>query len=101
MASMIEASSPLASMQPTAFIGHYGFRVDPPTSYASFAARNFGSEHFNFKELSMGKPVKQDYFSMQPVRGSSPTASLAADLCQNMHIDRRYDFRRMSLVRTS
>jgi len=49
----------------------------------------------------MGKPVKQDYFSMQPVRGSSPTASLAADLCQNMHIDRRYDFRRMSLVRTS
>ncbi|KAL8784604.1 MAG: hypothetical protein Q9213_003859 [Squamulea squamosa] len=28
-----------------------------------------------------------DYFSLKPVRGSSPTASLAADLSQNFHID--------------
>jgi M-phase inducer tyrosine phosphatase len=27
---------------------------------------------------------------MQPVRGSSPTVSLAADLSQNFHIDQRY-----------
>ncbi|KAI4173292.1 MAG: hypothetical protein LQ343_003003 [Gyalolechia ehrenbergii] len=30
-----------------------------------------------------------DYFSLKPVRGSSPTASLAADLSQNFHIDQR------------
>ncbi|KAI4116499.1 MAG: hypothetical protein LQ338_007705 [Usnochroma carphineum] len=28
-----------------------------------------------------------DYFNLKPVRGSSPTASLAADLSQNFHID--------------
>lgn len=34
---------------------------------------------------------ERDYFNMPPlVRGSSPTASLAADLSQNMNIDRRY-----------
>ena len=31
-----------------------------------------------------------DYFSLKPLRGSSPTASLAADLSQNFHIDQRY-----------
>ena len=31
-----------------------------------------------------------DYFTLKPVRGSSPTASLAADLSQNFHIDHRY-----------
>ena len=36
---------------------------------------------------------KPDYFQIKPVRGSSPTASLAADLSQNFHIDMRYAFR--------
>lgn len=31
-----------------------------------------------------------DYFGLKPVRGSSPTASLAADLSQNFHIDQRW-----------
>lgn len=31
-----------------------------------------------------------DYFNMNPLRGSSPTASLAADLSQNFHIDQRF-----------
>lgn len=31
-----------------------------------------------------------DYFNLKPLRGSSPTASLAADLSQNFHIDQRY-----------
>ncbi|KAL9600735.1 MAG: hypothetical protein Q9219_002976 [cf. Caloplaca sp. 3 TL-2023] len=31
--------------------------------------------------------VPTDYFNLKPVRGSSPTASLAADLSQNFHID--------------
>ncbi|KAK4948677.1 m-phase inducer phosphatase [Elasticomyces elasticus] len=80
--NMIEASSPLAAMQHPAFMGHCGFRPDGPTSYASFAVGN----NFNFKDLSMKKP-RTDYFSLKPVRGSSPTASLAADLSQNFHID--------------
>lgn len=33
-----------------------------------------------------------DYFSMNPLRASSPTASLAADLSQNFHIDQRFVF---------
>ena len=31
-----------------------------------------------------------DYFGTKVVRGSSPTASLAADLSQNFHIDQRF-----------
>lgn len=31
--------------------------------------------------------TKADYFNLKSVRGSSPTASLAADLCQNFRID--------------
>ncbi|KIX03727.1 uncharacterized protein Z518_07280 [Rhinocladiella mackenziei CBS 650.93] len=88
---MIEASSPLAAMQPPAFVGHCGFRADAPSSYASFAAaKSFGNNSFNFRDLSMKRTVQKshpDYFSLNPVRGSSPTASLAADLSQNFHID--------------
>ena len=40
----------------------------------------------------MKKAPAMDYFSLKPVRGSSPTSSLAADLSQNFHIDQRYDF---------
>ncbi|EXJ76381.1 uncharacterized protein A1O5_00889 [Cladophialophora psammophila CBS 110553] len=86
---MIEASSPLAAMQPPTFMGHCGggYRADGPTSFASFAAaKSFGTNSFNFRDLSMKKP-KPDYFSLKSVRGSSPTASLAADLSQNFHID--------------
>ena len=36
----------------------------------------------------MKKP-SSDYFTLRPVRGSSPTSSLAADLSQNFHIDKR------------
>jgi M-phase inducer tyrosine phosphatase len=94
--SMVEASSPLAAMQPSAFMGgHYGgFRPNAPPTYASLAAaKTFGTNSFDFRDLSMRRPMQQshpDYFSMRPVRGSSPTASLAADLSQNFHIDQRY-----------
>lgn len=89
---MMEASSPLASMQQPSMFGRCGFGQDT-FSYASFARANFGPESFNFKDLSMVRrnQAASDYFSMPPpVRGSSPTASLAADLSQNMNIDRRY-----------
>ncbi|KAJ9292790.1 hypothetical protein DTO271G3_8489 [Paecilomyces variotii] len=83
----MEHSSPLAAMQPPSV--HFGhcFRADVPTSYASFGSvKGFGPNSFNFKDLSM-KRGHADYFNMKPVRGSSPTASLAADLSQNFHID--------------
>lgn len=48
---------------------------------------HYESNHFNFRDMSMLKS-KSDYFSFNPVRGSSPTASLAADLSQNFHIDK-------------
>ncbi len=68
----MEASSPLAAMQPSALMfGHdYGFK-------------SFGPNSFNFKDLSM-KKSQSDYFNMVPMRGSSPTASLAADFGQNL-----------------
>lgn len=52
-------------------------------------ATGFGQGTFDFRDLSMKAPPKPDYFGMQPVRGSSPAASLAADLSQNFHIDMR------------
>ncbi len=87
----MERSSPLAAMQPSSHsFGHWGFRSDAPTSYPQFTGvTSFGPNSFNFKDLSM-KKSSSDYFSLKPVRGSSPTASLAADLSQNFHIDQRY-----------
>jgi M-phase inducer tyrosine phosphatase len=54
------------------------------------AANRFGPGAFDFRDLSMKRSSKPDYFSLKSVRGSSPTASLAADLSQNFHIDMRY-----------
>lgn len=89
---MMETSSPLAAMQQAHNL-HYAYQVEGP---AAFVARlhgtsNFGPDAFNFRDLAMKRSAPQDYFNMpKPVRGSSPTASLAADLSQNMHIDQRY-----------
>jgi M-phase inducer tyrosine phosphatase len=67
----METSSPLATMQSsTALFGHCGYK-------------GFGPNSFNFKDLSM-KKSQSDYFAMMPMRGSSPTASLAADFGQNL-----------------
>lgn len=52
--------------------------------------QTYGPNSFDFKTMSMHqKPVARDYFSVRPVRGSSPTASLTADLDANFHIDKR------------
>ncbi|KAH2129073.1 hypothetical protein KXW66_008715 [Aspergillus fumigatus] len=83
----MEHSSPLAAMQPPSVMFGHCFRSDAPTSYPTFGPRSgLGPNSFNFKELSM-KKASGDYFGMNPVRGSSPTASLAADLSQNFHIN--------------
>ena len=84
----MEHSSPLAAMQPPSVLFGHCFRAEP--SYSSCAPRSaLGPSPFNFKDLSM-KKGHGDYLNMKPVRGSSPTASLAADLSQNFHIDQRY-----------
>ena len=82
-------------MQPPSLpFGHWGGRGGAETSYPQYGGQcggqlNFGPSSFNFKDLSMAK-APTDYFNLKPVRGSSPTASLAADLSQNFHIDQRY-----------
>ena len=89
--TIMEASSPLAAMQAPSFMPAWG-RNDLYTSHPhSHLSRgsNFGPGAFDFRDLSMKRPRKPDYFAMKPVRGSSPTTSLAADLSQNFHIDMR------------
>jgi M-phase inducer tyrosine phosphatase len=87
----MERSSPLAALQPQCQpFGQWGFHPGPhasnPQHGASYPA--FGVNSFDFRELSMNKNSANDYFASKPIRGSSPSASLAADLCQNFHIDR-------------
>ncbi|KAL1966908.1 hypothetical protein VTN77DRAFT_3652 [Rasamsonia byssochlamydoides] len=84
----MEHSSPLAAMQPPSVLFGHCFRSDAPNSFSSFGGVNgFGPNSFNFKDLSM-KKSHPDYFSVKPINGSSPAASLAADLSQNFHIDK-------------
>ncbi|KAI0125854.1 rhodanese-like domain-containing protein [Xylariales sp. AK1849] len=81
----MDASSPLAAMHP-APAGAWGQHHDMYRSHARLNAGNaFGSGTLNIREqLQRSKP---DYFNLKSVRGSSPTASLAADLSQNFRID--------------
>jgi len=87
----MEYSSPLAAMRPQPY-SSWG-RKDIPISRSMYSSyQTYGPANFNFKDLSMHnqKPVGKDYFSLRPARGSSPTASLTADLDANFHIDKRY-----------
>ncbi|ODA83795.1 hypothetical protein RJ55_02311 [Drechmeria coniospora] len=83
----MEASSPLAALhRPMLPAPAWGsrdiFRPRPHSLYSS-AAGVAGS--FSLREqLHRGSA---DYFSVKDVRGSSPAASLAADLSQNFRID--------------
>lgn len=89
----MEASSPLAAMQPTSFMPPWGhndlYNTHAHSRMSNINVNSFGPGAFDFRDLSM-KRSTSDYFTMKPtVRGSSPTASLAADLSQNFHIDMR------------
>ncbi|KAG9233563.1 hypothetical protein BJ875DRAFT_485005 [Amylocarpus encephaloides] len=84
----MEASSPLAAMQPPSLmygLGRNEMYTSHPHAHMS-GPGVFGPNSFNFREISM-KRSQPDYFALKQVRGSSPTASLAADLSQNFHID--------------
>lgn len=91
----MERSSPLAAMQPPSIsFGQWGCRTDISSSISDQGGQyggslRYGPDSFNFKDLSMTS-LPTDYFNLKPIRGSSPTASLAADLSQNFHIDQRY-----------
>ncbi|KAI0200256.1 rhodanese-like domain-containing protein [Astrocystis sublimbata] len=76
----MEASSPLAAMHPAPAPSWFGPSHSPFGSGISF-----GSGRPTLREqLHRTKP---DYFSVKNVRGSSPSASLAADLSQNFCLD--------------
>lgn len=97
---MAMLSSPLAAMRPPPNpVGgrSWGCGQDAGENLSRKAANNsFGrSTRFNFAELAMNG-MAMDYFSQPqgPVRGSSPTASLAADLSQNFYIDQRYSLKK-------
>jgi M-phase inducer tyrosine phosphatase len=88
----MEYSSPLAAMRPQPVAGWGNNRKDLPIPRSCYST--YGPNSFNFKDMSMQqhhKPSKHDYFTLKPVRGSSPTSSLTADLDANFHIDKRYD----------
>ncbi|KAI4947304.1 hypothetical protein J4E91_006656 [Alternaria rosae] len=83
----MEMSSPLAAMHPPPIPGPWGYRRDLPQSKPLFGgAHSLGPKSFNFRDLSM-KKSGGDYFTLQPMRGSSPTTSLAADMSSNLHMD--------------
>jgi M-phase inducer tyrosine phosphatase len=86
----MEASSPLAAMQPPSLMVPWNRRDiynSRGNSHLS-GANAFGPGAFNFRDLSMKKSTPE-YFSLKTLRGSSPTTTLAADLSQNFHIDMR------------
>jgi hypothetical protein len=88
---IMEMSSPLAAMHPPPIPGPWGYRRDLPQSKPLFGgAHSLGPKSFNFRDLSM-KKSGGDYFTLQPMRGSSPTTSLAADMSSNLHMDQRYN----------
>ncbi|ORY11818.1 hypothetical protein BCR34DRAFT_483586 [Clohesyomyces aquaticus] len=73
-------------MRPPPMPAPWGYRHDLPPSRPLFNAHTYGMKSFNFRDISM-KKRDPDYFTLQPVRGSSPTASLAADMSSNLHMD--------------
>lgn len=81
----MEASSPLAAMHPAASMAGWGggqdiFRSHTHPHYPS-GAGGIGSRALR------ERLQKTDYFNIKDVSGSSPAATLAADLSQNFRID--------------
>ncbi|KAI1810989.1 M-phase inducer phosphatase [Poronia punctata] len=79
----MEASSPLAAMHPAIAPSWGG-----PSHVACGPGNPFVSGRPNIRDqLQRTKP---DYFNVKAIRGSSPSASLAADLSQNFCLDNEY-----------
>lgn len=86
----MEASSPLAAMQPPAPMPAWGngpdmFRSHPHPHYSNAGNGMAG-------RALRERLQKTDYFNIKDLQGSSPAASLAADLSQNFRIDTEIRF---------
>lgn len=77
-------SSPLGAMQLPSVLFRHCYRSGAETSCPTFSLNSGSSD---VKDLSMKKAHGADYFNGG---GTSPTASLAADLSQNFYIDQRF-----------
>ncbi|EMC95648.1 hypothetical protein BAUCODRAFT_71110 [Baudoinia panamericana UAMH 10762] len=86
----MEYSSPLAALRPQPCPVWANGKDLPMARPAYSGYQAFAPSSFNFKDMSMQppRPARQDYFTLKPTRGSSPTASLTADLDANFHIDK-------------
>ena len=75
--SVMETSSPLAAMR--------------PAPHSNFGQSNLFSSHLVPSPLGRGQFTFQlprpEYFNSKSIRGSSPGASLAADLSQNFKLN--------------
>jgi M-phase inducer tyrosine phosphatase len=83
-------SSPLAAVHRPIAVPSWGrkdiFRSHP---HAHLSAGSVGAGSISLREqLHKANPKSSfDYFDVKDVRGSSPAASLAADLSQNFRLD--------------
>lgn len=80
----MEASSPLAALHRPSMLPSWGsrdvFRGHPHYSTSSVTSASMSLREQMHKHSG-------DYFNVKDVRGSSPAASLAADLSQNFRLD--------------
>ncbi|KAH7170993.1 hypothetical protein EDB81DRAFT_186830 [Dactylonectria macrodidyma] len=79
----MEASSPLAAMHRPMPVPGWGRDIFRPHSH--FSGVSSGSGPLSLRE-QLHKSTA-DYFNVKDIRGSSPAASLAADLSQNFRLD--------------
>jgi M-phase inducer tyrosine phosphatase len=80
----MEASSPLAALH-RPMLPTWGSR-DVFRGHPHYATSSVTSASMSLRE-QMHKHSNGDYFNVKDVRGSSPAASLAADLSQNFRLD--------------
>lgn len=80
----VEASSPLAAMQPGSFRHHTSWAFAKDMARPS-SSRALGGALFGPK---LNLSLKESFFDLDTTMESSPTSSLVADLSQNFHIDK-------------
>ena len=98
----IEASSPLAALQPPSFhrspwsLASGGFPSNSPRRGVS---SNISDSLFGPKLNVRSRMEGTSYFDLGSRLESSPTSSLVADLSQNFHIDKTFvPLRRIGLL---
>jgi M-phase inducer tyrosine phosphatase len=83
----METSSPLAAIRPSApSFGQRDLFVPHAHATSHLAASPLMSSTLNLREHFNLQRSHPDFLNVKSVRGSSPTASLAADLSQNFNI---------------